>query len=64
MIFIKEVWQGFKLTTYQLLNALMSFDPTQHSPTIIPSEYSDSDGIIVGPVELGQNSLERLRADK
>ena len=30
MIFIKEVWSGLcKLTTYQLLNTLRSFGPTQ-----------------------------------
>ena len=36
MIFITEVWSGLcKLTTYQLLNALMSFGPTQHGPTLV-----------------------------
>ena len=33
MIFIMVVWSGLcKLTTYQLLNALMSFGPTQRGP--------------------------------
>ena len=35
MIFIADVWSGLcKLTTYQLLNALMSFGPTQRGPTL------------------------------
>ena len=30
------MWSGLcKLTTYQLLNALMSFGPTQRSPTLV-----------------------------
>ena len=36
MIFITEVWSGLcKLTTYNLLNALMSFGPTQRGPTLV-----------------------------
>ena len=34
MIFIMEVWSGLcKLTTYQLLDPLMSFGPIQRGPT-------------------------------
>ena len=40
-IFITEVWSGLcKLTTYQLLNALMSFGPTQHRPTLVQTTSS------------------------